>query len=357
VDSSQTQARAISDVRNILGESKRIAIQQLSKQEIKKLRHALALLHTSENLSILEISKKLGRSYSFTWAFYSRLGIRTRTIAEANRESAPKRTLTARSPFSGTDHDQAYMMGFAEGDLDERRVSSLAIMVSSTTTHPAFARLFKSLFSNYGPVYQYPIFQEGRGYKWKVAARLDNSFSFLLRETRQIYPAVRDKAGIFFSWLAGIVDSDGSINITNSNGYLRVSLIIYNQDLILLTHIRRELLAAGFHPVGPYLSAKKGYVVAQYRIKYMKDMMNLILERKYEVLEILERLPLRLREKQERSSLATKLDPIIKWSIAEAQVRELEGRIKKEVSEFVMAAERSYKSRGLGKATSLPCPA
>ena len=42
------------------------------------------------------------------------------------------------------------MLGFKNGDLTAWQVSGTAVMVTSTTTHPAFAELFHGLFEKYG---------------------------------------------------------------------------------------------------------------------------------------------------------------------------------------------------------------
>ncbi len=66
------------------------------------------------------------------------------------------------------------MTGFKNGDLTAWQVSGTAVMVTSSTTHPRLRQLFSQLFDRYGHVYQYPMLEEGKGYKWKLAVRLDN---------------------------------------------------------------------------------------------------------------------------------------------------------------------------------------
>ncbi len=73
-----------------------------------------------------------------------------------------------------------YLKGFSMGDLNVRKASEISLFVSTTTTHPAFSKLFQDLFSSYGHVYEYPIRDDLGRFKWKVAVRLDRSFDFLL---------------------------------------------------------------------------------------------------------------------------------------------------------------------------------
>jgi len=159
---------------------KRIDFRWLLPEEITELRTLLQDLYIYQKLSTTEVADKLGKSQYATWYLFRRLRIPLRFREEGGRIYAPKRTPNVRRPFDGSLLDRAYLRGFALGDLDVRRESGLAIAVSSTTTHPAFVALFESLFQSYGPVYVYPINDGERGYKWKIAARLGNSFAFLL---------------------------------------------------------------------------------------------------------------------------------------------------------------------------------
>ncbi len=279
------------------------------------------------------------------------MGVDARTPREANRLSAKKRSKHQRKGFLGSESEQAYLMGFAEGDLDVRRASGLALMASSTTTHPAFASLFKTLFSAYGPVYQYPILDRVSGYRWKVAARLDCSFEFILPEARKSYPKWKAGQNRFFAWLAGIVDAEGSLNVVRSGEYGRVGLAVTNQDKRLLNHIRRELTAAGYHPSGPYVSALKGQITLGYDIRYNKDMLVLCLQRRTEVLGLLRLLPLMHNEKVRRKKLVMATVPRAKWHQMETRIRGVQGAIREEVVAFVKEAESAYKNRGLGEPT------
>jgi hypothetical protein len=146
-----------------------------------------------------QIGAALGKSASFGWTLSGRLGIETRSQNEGKELAAAARITTIRNPFSGAAVDKLYAQDFAEGDLDVRRVSSAAIMASSTTTHPAFSRCFRELFQENGPIYHYPSLDSQMGYRWKVATRLDNSFEFLLPSQRRAYPEVLSTPELFFA--------------------------------------------------------------------------------------------------------------------------------------------------------------
>lgn len=228
-----------------LAKIKRLDFRWLRAEEIERFRDLFEFLYNSKLLSTTEIARMVGKSQLFAWSMCRRLGVNLRSRDVGGRLYAPKRTPNARRPFDGSDLDRAYLKGFAHGDLDVRRTSTLAITASSTTTHPAFVALFESLFRSYGPVYVYPILDRVSGYRWKVAARLDNTFAFILPEQRMPYPDYSSN-GVFFAWLAGLVDSDGSVGIIHAANNVRVNLGIANEDLMLLRHIREQLLRAGY---------------------------------------------------------------------------------------------------------------
>jgi hypothetical protein len=217
-------------------------------------------LHSKKGLSLFEISKLVGKSYMKVWGLCKALKIQTRSVAEADAHSAVKRSKHKRTSFDGNDEDKAYILGLTNGDLTALQVSGTAMMVSTSTTHPALASLFHDIFMQYGHVYQYPIYEIVKGYEWKLATRLDNSFQFLLKTPRQAIDWIAKNKLLFMSWLAGILDSDGGISIVNNNSYARISLCFYNTDLDLLRSIGEQLNEFSYHPVGPYLHREKGSV-------------------------------------------------------------------------------------------------
>ena len=335
----------------MLSDRNRIELRLVETGERQEIRRTLERLYTTEQMSTTEIAREIGKSQSFVWSLSRRLGIRMRSPNEAKAIAAPARIKTLRRPFSGPDTEAWYLKGFAEGDLDVRKPSSTAVMVSSTTTHPAFSSCFTKLFQEYGPVYHYPIFDRIGGYRWKVASRLDNSFSFMLPELRRDYPIVRRQPDHFFAWLAGIVDTDGGINIVRSGSYVRVAVLFSNQDVDLLSHIKRELAAAGYYPTGPYLQANRGHITPGWSIRYNRDMWSLYLQRGDEVQDVLRKLPLRHEEKQARKELVLEMPSVARWDAMGKQVLTLRASIEAQVKTYVSEAETEYKKRGLGQAT------
>ncbi len=237
------------------------------------------------------------------------------------------------------------MLGFRSGDLTALQVSGTAVMVSSTTTHPAFAKLFHEMFSRYGHIYQYPMFEQSKGFRWKLATRLNNSFQFLLATSKQTLHWSTHNRQLFLNWLAGILDSDGNINIVNGNGYARIMLIIYNTNYALLRSIRTALEVLKYHPVGPYLRSEAGTITRGWNVAYTKNMWMLQLERTAESQILLSELPLRHAEKFRRKELALSIRRREEWKDVRAEVLSLRKVIKNDVANFVEQARTEYLAR------------
>jgi len=335
---------------NLIASSRRLDLKRLDDSQRLNIKQTFEKLYLTEKLSTTEIAEELGKSQYFVWRTCKKLGLELRTPNEGKALSAPSRIRTLRRPFSGTVADRYYLRGFTEGDLHVRKPSTTAVMVSSTTTHPAFSSCFTRLFRDYGPIYQYPVYDAVAGYRWKLATRLDNSFSFMLPGQRKDYPRFLDAPDYFFSWLAGIVDSDGSIILERSGVYVRLTMLIANQNLALLRHIKRELENGGYFPTGPYLQARKDKVTPHRSIRYTKDMWNVCLQRAEEVRRISRLLPLRHKEKIDKNDLAQQIPSRARWEEYAPSVLALRNSIKRDVRNHISRAELEYKKRVLGQA-------
>src|SRR5207248_6072896 len=138
--------------------------------------------------------------------------------------------------------------------------------------------------------------EAGKGHKWKLAVRLDNTFRFLLRSALEASQLYSHERSLFLSWLAGFVDADGSIHIGENNCCTRISLGIGNTDKALLEHMRTTLASIGYHSDGPYLTRKAG-TRTPLGISYRNDFWLLQLQRSEEVRRLLNELPIRHAEK------------------------------------------------------------
>ena len=270
--------------------------------------------------------------------------------------SAPTRTKHPRFPFIGDLAEKFYYRGFADGDLTVQQVSGIAIMASSTTTHPAFVELFRNMFEKFGPVYVYPIRDTTGQYKWKVAARLDNSFEFLLPDRSLQETMGRYSEAEFLSWIAGLIDSDGTINMSNSGGYVKLTISIHNNDKRLLLDAFNWLSQHGYKPSGPYCTLTKGKRTAVRRIRYKKDMWRIMVQGMGNAQRLLGGLPLRHSEKIRRKTLALDVRPGMKWRDVRTEILSLRSKIRRETLGFIEMASVSYKKKRGGKGFSLGLP-
>jgi hypothetical protein len=332
------------EVLTYLANSKRVDLRWLGEERKQKIRTVLDGLHNVKKFSLLKISKEIGRSYTLIWGLCRSLQIPTRNIAEADRESAASRSKHKRRSFDGTEDDRDYMLGFRNGDLTAWQVSGTAIMVTSSTTHPAFADLFHQLFDKYGPVYQYPMYDGERGYKWKLATRLDNSFQFLLTKSEEALRQCAADRTRFFSWLAGLVDADGHIGIANSSGYTRISLGIGSINYDFLDSIRQTLATFYYHVTGPYRSYDSGFTTP-YGITYSKGMCYLYVQRTKEAQLLLTNLPNRHAEKIAQKDLAISIHLPCPWTDTARKFQEIKQGIRMQVSQFKEQAQREYLRR------------
>jgi len=329
------------EILTYLGSSKRIDLRWLSEEQKLEIKTVLDRLHNEKRMSLLRISKEVGRSYTAIWGLCRALEIHTRTVAEADRESAVARSKHKRTPFAGTEDDRCYMLGFKNGDLTAWQVSGTSVMVTSTTTHSAFAKLFRELFQAYGHVYEYPMFEEGNGYKWKVATRLDNSFRFLINTSEASLEIVSKDRSTLLAWLAGIIDSDGHIRVGQNNNQARATLSVYSVNRSFLTSLRQATEKIGYHFDGPYLTARRGDTTPK-GITYKQDFWNTALQRTAESQALLQELPLRHSEKLMRRELALSVDSSTRWNDVEPEILKLRGEIHAQVAAFVRRAEVSY---------------
>ena len=135
--------------------TKGFSIRTLEDPKKEELRVFLDYLHNTKGMSLNDIAKLIGNKTSGYASWVCReLGVRRRPFEEARLKGIrEKRRKYERRPFDGTDEDKAYLPGLRHGDFSASRPFNGAVRVSTSTTHPAMARLFRSLFEPYGHIY------------------------------------------------------------------------------------------------------------------------------------------------------------------------------------------------------------
>lgn len=206
----------------------------------------LITLYIGKNLSTWKIANVLKHSRGTIYRKLKEFGINPRDISDSH-------IVYPRKQFNQNPLEKAYLVGFATGDLRVRKVGkkSKTIKVDCRTTMPEQVRLINNLFKNYGRVWIGRPNKEG---KVQIEAFLDDSFSFLLN-TKKETTLLLNNDEYFLHFLAGFVDADGSIFITNKQA--RFAIGSYNSQL--LKKIRKKLLKLGI-VVAKLVRDKKLYI-------------------------------------------------------------------------------------------------
>lgn len=229
------------------------------------------------------------------WLQLRRRGINLRDKVEAQIEAITK---YAKRPFSGDPLEEAYLMGLRTGDLHVV-VHGRAIRVRVSTTHPAMADLFESIFGNYGHVARYPRRAPLSGYEWTLESDLDWTFEFLLGKANAAHLGklpIRE----FLAFLAGFVDAEGTIYLHKKRFGLAFELLMANTDLALLKSIAKMLTRMSFHPF------IRRSIQDPTRLGYDKpgEIYRLTIWRREEVRKLLEILVLRHQERVQKAKFA-----------------------------------------------------
>ncbi|MDE1853356.1 MAG: hypothetical protein KGI38_06375 [Thaumarchaeota archaeon] len=171
--------------------------------------------------------------------------LKARSVVLRDKVEAQIQAVTKyeRRPFQGDDVERAYLMGLRYGDLNAVR-HGRAIRVRVSTTHPAMASLFKSLFSPYGHVNCYPRNASLTESEWTLEVDLESSFDFLLSKTA-LSEIDQLPSKVFRAFLAGFFDAEGSIFLHAKAFGSTPEIQIRNMDIALLRLIARKLRKSG----------------------------------------------------------------------------------------------------------------
>ena len=329
----------------VLLRTRNLSIKHLDEKRKDELRQFLTFLHDAEGLSLNDVATLIGNKTSgYTSWLFRQLGIRCRPFEEARLKGIrEKRRKYERKPFDGTDEDRAYLLGLRHGDLSVSKPWKGVVRVSTSTTHPAMAELFRSLFEPYGHVYQHPRYKkDSNSYEWNLGAILDDSFDFLLASVRNTANWLGSRHSLLLAYLAGLLDAEGSISIHAQRRSTVLNVTYYNTNLELMKWVYRWIRGLGFQPQRPYLDKKKGFRSPGYHIEMKKDYWRVVLARFEQCQAILRKLPMRHREKSEKGSFALRLHPGQAWAEVEPGVESIRSGIKSGRDAFVEEAKQEY---------------
>jgi len=325
--------------------TKGLSIKDLDEKRKVELRDFLDYLHNVKGLSLNDVAKLVGNKTSGYTSWVCReLGVQRRPFEEARLKGIrEKRRKYERKPFDGTDEDKAYLLGLRHGDLSVSRPWKGVVRVSTSTTHPAMARLFRNLFAPYGHVYQHPRFRKDTNtYEWNLQAILDDSFDFLLLPFEKSVEWILSNDSITRAYLAGLFDAEGSVGIYPAKLLTSINVVYYNTNLNLMWFVHRAIRGLGFRPLQPYLDKKKGFRSPGYHIEMKKDYWRVMIARFEECQSFLRLLPLRHQEKASKKSLALELGQGQSWIACRQRVEAIRTGIRSDRDAFVAEAKRVY---------------
>jgi LAGLIDADG-like domain len=244
------------------------------------------------------LSRIAGEEYSpvTVWNHLRRRGVKLRDKIEAQIKAVSR---YERRPFDGPETERAYIVGFTRGDCQAVR-HGRAIRVRSSTTHRGFTELFEATFGKYGHIRRYPSRSRLVGFEWHVEVDLDGSFSFLLIESVGQLDEFFTTPVLFFSFLSGFFDAEGSIYYHKKGNWGGFELSISNTLLDLLAKISVALETLGYH------SKLVTLVQQRDRLGYEKpgQISRIIIWRREVIHQVLGRIELRHPERKAKARIA-----------------------------------------------------
>jgi hypothetical protein len=324
---------------------KNLSIRHLDPETKGRVKAAMDGLHWTRELSLNDIADLVGNKTSgYSSYLFKELGIEARPFEEARLKGIHEKVRKyERKPFDGTDEDKAYMLGLKHGDLYAYNPFGDAVRVSTSTTHPALANLFTELFGRYGHVDRYPRYKEDtKTYEWNFQAILDKSFEFLVEPRDKCREWVARKDSTMLSYLAGLIDAEGHIEIHPNPRTTAITVSVWNTDTGLLGFSYRCLEQLGHKPLEPYLQSSPGPISSGFRIERKKAYWRVLVARFDEAQTLLRRLPLRHSEKVAARELALTVSKGDLFDGIADKVSSLRKSFKQDARRYVKQAEREF---------------
>lgn len=229
--------------------------------------------------------------------------------------------------FNLPPQEKAYIYGLVLGDLTPVRKSDYTLKLITHSTHKIFMELLQKTFEKYG-ITNYKETKNLNMYRFQSHIDLE-SFSFLLNSKVKNIPEWITSEN-FFDFLAGFIDSDGSVMLKRAGKHIFYNIRFFGQNLTLLNDIKKKLKEFGFNS-SVYLTHKKGYVHYRNKVmfRYNKDYYTLE-TRKIHTLDLLNKIPIRHPEKIMKRELIFRIHNknINYWSEIEEEADEVRRLIK-----------------------------
>jgi hypothetical protein len=183
------------------------------------------------------------------------------------------------------------------------------------------------LFGKFGPVRKFPFENRKGKYAWRITAYLDESFSFLIKKLDKIPTWISIDKELFMSFLAGLIDSDGTITLKGKD---RPCIRIISTSEWLIGELSKILRKFNYHVV---VYKKEKHDKTHFG---KKPVYELEISKKKEVKQLLLQIPFRHEEKGKRASLALKL----RKELLTKEWKEFLDKIKSQRIKYQKLAER-----------------
>lgn len=266
---------------------------------IKLTKIGLEYLYYKKNLSLKKISNIAHCSESGLERRFKSYNLKSRSTQ--NRTCKIKKF-----DFSGNLIEKAYLIGFRLGDLNiMKRVSVTQIRCSSTIF--AQIRLIKQLFSKYSTskVVKY-IDRNFEIPKWNIVFLVNRSFNFLVPKKDEIPAWIQKDKQLFFSFLAGYSDAEGSFLIRKGKPKNKIGFGMYeigSQQKNIIIQIYKNLLKYGIQVQYPTISKHAGYTQSN-GMKNNKDFWHLSMARKNSVWSLIQEIEMYIKHPNKIKELA-----------------------------------------------------
>ena len=149
--------------------------------------------------------------------------IKTRNYLESSIKYSKK-------VFDGGDELKAYMIGFRLGDLNVKSLNKdSTVVIKSSTTKEDQVNLIRGVYGKYGH-----FWVKKYGETFSIMTFLDKSFNFLVKKEDDIDDWILQRDDFFFAFLAGYVDAEGNMGVSQNRARFRIRT--YDKNILLQIH-------------------------------------------------------------------------------------------------------------------------
>lgn len=231
--------------------------------------------------------------------------------------------------------EKAYLYGLVMGDLTIVKKSDYTLKLITHSTHKTFVDLLLKLFENYGVTNYRETKREGM-FRFQTHIDLE-SFSFLLGCKGETIPEWINNDN-FFEFLAGFIDSDGSIIIRKAGDYFQYVIRFFGENINLLIQIKKRLEKLDYN-LSMHKNHSKGDISYHKGVKfqYNNDYYALETYKKSQTLDLINKIPIKHPEKIAKIKLIKSIEKkgFRQWYEIETEVKSLKTRIKQSVTQKI----------------------